>query len=124
MAQTYDFNIEQGTDSSVLFVLKDMSGELLNLEGFTARMQIRRSKGGHALIDSLTTENGRMTIDVNKAQVEVKFTNEATSKYPPTTLVYDIELISASNYVSRFLEGLVIVNAEVTRNGCCTKRVN
>lgn len=118
MAQTYDFNVEQGTDSSVLFVLKDMSGELLNLEGFTARMQIRRSKCGHALIDSLTTENGRMTIDVNKAQVEVKFTNETTSKYPPTTLVYDIELISVSGYVSRFLEGLVIVNAEVTRNGC------
>ena len=124
MAQSYDFNIEQGTDSSVLFVLKSLDGELLDLHGFDCRMQVRRTKSGHALFDSLSVKNGRISIDVENATIEVKFPSEVTSKLPATTLVYDIELISGSGYVSRILSGSVFVTAEVTRNGCCDAQIN
>ena len=111
MAQTYDFHIEQGTDSSVLFILKDSEGKLLDLNGFDCRMQVRRTKSGHTLLDNLTVENGRISIDVNKAQIEVKFPNEVTSKLPAMTMVYDIELISASGYLPRLLSGSFSVSA-------------
>lgn len=122
MAGIYDINIDQGTDLSVLFVLKDDEGKLLNLHGFDCRMQVRRSKGSSKLIDELTLENGRLSLDVEQAQIELSFPNEVTKKYPAMTLVYDFEMVSSENKVARLVEGTINVTAEVTRNDCICNR--
>ena len=117
---SYDFSINQGTDLTVPLVLKNSDGSLLNLFGYSCRMQVRRTKGAHCLVDDLSTQNGRIEIDSTEARIVIKFPNEVTSKYPPLALVYDIELVSASNEVTRILEGNIDVSAGVTRDESCS----
>lgn len=59
----YDFSIPQGTDLSVPFLLKDSEGTPVRLEGFSVRMQLRRFVTASDVIDELSTENGRVTLD-------------------------------------------------------------
>lgn len=61
----YDFSIPQGTDLSVPFILKDSEGTPVRLEGFSVRMQLRRFVTAPDVIDELSTENGRVTLDDN-----------------------------------------------------------
>lgn len=61
----YDFSIPQGTDLSVPFRLKDSEGVPVRLEGFSVRMQLRRFVTASDVIDELSTENGRVTLDDN-----------------------------------------------------------
>lgn len=117
---TYDFTINQGTDLTVPLVLKNGDGSLIQLGGFDCRMQMRRSKGAHSLVDDLTVKNGRIVIDVNKARISLMFPHEVTASYPPVNLVYDIELVSASGQVTRILEGNIEVSAEVTKDDFCS----
>lgn len=61
----YDFSIPQGTDLSVPFRLKDSEGVPVRLEGFSVRMQLRRFVTASDVIDELSTDNGRVTLDDN-----------------------------------------------------------
>lgn len=116
---THDFTIEQGADYSALFVLKNQNGELMDLGGYDCKMQVRRSKSAHALIDELSLKNGRLSLDVEKAEITLNFPNEITKKYPPMSLVYDFEMYSSQGRVTRLVEGAINVIAEVTRDECC-----
>lgn len=109
----YDFSIPQGTDLSVPFLLKDSEGTPVRLEGFSVRMQLRRFVTASDVIDELSTENGRVTLDDNG--FSLSFPNAVTEKFPSGYLVYDIELVSPDDLVTRIVEGKIRVTAEVTR---------
>lgn len=110
----YDFSIPQGTDLSVPFRLKDSEGVPVRLEGFSVRMQLRRFVTASDVIDELSTENGRVTLDDNGG-VSLSFPNAVTERFPSGYLVYDIELVSPDDLVTRIVEGKIRVTAEVTR---------
>lgn len=111
----YDFSIPQGTDLSVPFILKDSEGTPVRLEGFSVRMQLRRFVTAPDVIDELSTENGRVTLDDNGGGFSLSFPNGVTEKFPSGYLVYDIELVSPDDLVTRIVEGKIRVTAEVTR---------
>lgn len=111
----YDFSIPQGTDLSVPFRLKDSEGVPVRLEGFSVRMQLRRFVTASDVIDELSTENGRVTLDDNGGGFSLSFPNGVTEKFPSGYLVYDIELVSPDDLVTRIVEGKIRVTAEVTR---------
>lgn len=116
---THDFTIEQGADYSALFVLKNQNGEPMDLRGYDCKMQVRRTKSSHTLIDELSIKNGRLTLDVNESEIKLDFPNEVTKKYPPTSLVYDFEMYSPNGRVIKLVDGVINVIAEVTRDECC-----
>lgn len=78
-------------------------------------MQIRSRVFSKEAIDTLTSKSGRLVIDANEGRITAKFPHSITETYPAQTLVYDIEITSAENEITRILQGKIIVSAEVTR---------
>lgn len=115
MAAEYKIKIDQGSDVVIPIVLKDPEGTVLDLTGYTARMQIRPYFASSRVIDELTTENGRCEIDAANGKITLRFPHANTEKYPPSILRYDIEMESSFGEVTRILEGRFVVRPEVTR---------
>ena len=117
VSATYNFTIDQGTDVSVPLILKDCESNVLNLTGYKARMQMRNTVYSSQAVDTLTTENDRIEIKPEQGQITLHFPHEITEEYPASSLVYDIEIVSPSDLVTRILKGKVRISAEVTRVG-------
>lgn len=113
MATRYDFEIDQGSDTSIPLALKDADGRAIDLTGCTAAMQLRRSLACGDAADSLTTENGRITISGNS--VILTFPHATTEDMEATRYVYDLEVTNTDDEITRVLEGYVTIRREVTR---------
>jgi hypothetical protein len=87
---------------------------IVNLTGYTARMQVRPDHASQNLILNLSVGNG-ITIDGEHGTVSITVTASTTASIPASTYVYDIELIAPDTTVQRILEGKFIVTPEVTR---------
>lgn len=84
-----------------------------DLTGFTARMQIKRAVGG-TLYETLTTENGGITLDVVENTIALLISDTATAAYTWTRGKFDLELISPGGTVYLLMHGSVRVVREVT----------
>lgn len=113
-AGIYNFTCEQGATFSRIFTAYDETGDPINLTGFTGRMQVRRTAKASAIIISLTTANGRMTLGGANGQVALSLTATETAAITESG-VYDLELVSASGQVIRLLKGSFRLDEEVTR---------
>lgn len=115
MAATHDLNIDQGSDFTESFTLKDPQGAALNLTGYSAKMQIRPFKSSDALLIDGTSANGILVITPETGLLEIKLTDVQTSALIYTESVYDLYLEKPSGELLRFLEGKVFVSKSVTR---------
>lgn len=116
MAGKYNIEIEQGTDWEQSFQYKDSDGEVINLTGYTARMQCRATKESTSTEFSLTTENGGITITGATGTILCSMTAAATAALSAGELgFYDLEIISGAGKVKRLVEGRVTVSREITR---------
>ena len=109
MATRVNIILDQGTDFSTTINLSDSSGTNLNLTGYSANSHMRKtfsSSNSTAFTTSLSVANSTLTLSMN---------NETTAALSPGRYVYDVELKSSSNSISRILEGLVTVTPEVTK---------
>jgi hypothetical protein len=111
----YDIEIIQGQTFSRALVWKDGDGEPIDLTGYAARMQIRRSKASPDVLFELTTGNGRIAIDGAAGKVTLTITADESAAFTWRRGVYDLELEASDGVVRRLLEGAVEVNREVTR---------
>ena len=114
-AGSYDIYIEQGATLSLPIVWKDSSGTVINITGYTARMQVRQSVNSSTVLLSATTENGKLVIDGSLGKVTISLSAADTAAITWHTGVYDLELVSSGGVVTRLLEGAVVVSREVTR---------
>ena len=109
MATRVNIIIDQGTDFSTAINLTDSSGVNLNLTGYSAASQIRKtfsSSNSTAFTCTLTTANSTLTLALN---------NSVTAAMSPGRYVWDPELTNSSGTISRILEGMVTVTPEVTK---------
>lgn len=109
----YDFTIYQGATFSRVITWKDESETLVNLTGYTARMQIRQRIGGDTLI-ALTTENSRIALGGTAGTITLNVSATDTAALTMDG-VYDLELVSAAGVVTRLLQGSVTLSKEVTK---------
>ena len=114
-AGTYDIFIEQGATFVKGILWKDSTNVPVNLTGYTARMQFRPSVNSNTVYFSCTTENGRITLGGALGTINISINADDTAEFEFISAVYDLELESASGFVTRFLEGGVEVSKEVTR---------
>lgn len=114
-AGSYDLYIEQGATLSLPIVWKDSDGNVVDLTGYTARMQVRQTVPATTILLSATTENGKLVIEGVDGKVTILLSAEDTTAITWLTGVYDLELISGDGVVTRLLEGSVSVSREVTR---------
>jgi hypothetical protein len=120
-APIYNTTIERGSTFQLTVTYKDASGTVVNLTGWTFRMQVRESQS--ALTTILTSEGGSPTIaidETNKATGVLIFsvTPTNTTAISPSTLTtayYDIEIQKTSTgEVRRILQGKLNISPEIT----------
>jgi hypothetical protein len=106
--------IERGATFRLPLRLRDGDGQLLDLSGCSARMQVRAKLTDASPVLDLTTENGGITLTAD-GWLRVRATDEATDVLTITRGVYDLELEWPSGDVDRLFKGKVTVDPSVTR---------
>lgn len=108
-----DLRIEQGAYYTCPLELSDGDDTPLDLTGYTARMQVRKSVGSSEVLLELTTANGRLVIE--GSTVRIVLSAEVTAAITWRQGVYDLELVPPDGKVERLVQGSVVVSPEVTR---------
>jgi hypothetical protein len=111
---TADLCIPQGATFSRVIRWK-ADGANVNLTGYTARAQIRPSASSATTTLSLTTENTRIALGGTAGTITLSISATDTAAITAGRYVYDLELVSAGGIVTRLLQGIVTVSANVTR---------
>jgi hypothetical protein len=113
-----DIEIKQGADFQLGVTWQDDSETPIDLTGYTARCQVRASMEAETTLLSITEEesdDGQVAIG-DDGEFTIWFKNAATELLDPTTsAVWDVELVSPGNIVTRLLEGTAVITPEVTR---------
>lgn len=114
-AASYDILIEQGATYQQTFAWKDSDGVAIDITGYTARMQVRRSRSAETVLLEATTTNGYIVLGDALGTIAVTIPASITQDVTASRGVYDLELVSAGGIVTRLLEGSVEISKEVTR---------
>lgn len=114
-AANVELVIQQGTDFSHIISLKNSDGSIFPLTGYSARMQIRPYASSATVLEDMTSGNGKITINGAAGQLTLVLSNIVTSAYTWRSGVYDVEIISSGNVVTRVMEGNIALSLEVTR---------
>ena len=108
MAIKANLIIDQGTDYQTDITLTDLDDNTVNLSGYTANAQIRKTyTSSNAVSFSVTLEEAT-------GVVKLALTDTQTANITPGRYVYDV-LLTANNVTSRIVEGIVTVTPGVTR---------
>lgn len=108
-----DLTVYQGASWDRTITWK-IDGTAVNLTGYTARMQVRRTVDADATLIALTSGSG-ITITAGTGTIALAMTAAQTAALPPGTWVYDLEVVSGGGEVTRLMMGALIVDPEVTR---------
>lgn len=123
-AANHNITAEQGATFSKVLTLSDSNENLINLNGYTARMHVRASYAATVALAELTTENGGITLGGVAGTITLLISAATmagisvvdTPGTPPTRVaVYDLEIIDGSGVVTRLLQGKFTITREVTR---------
>lgn len=112
----YTLTCWQGKTFEKVFYLKDSQDNIINLSGYTARMQVRPTLESETVTIELTTENSRIDINGDDGSVTLYIADEDTEGIEAGTYKYDLELISAGGRVYCPIYGSFKVKGEVTRS--------
>lgn len=109
MSGKYNIVAEQGATFNLNFRV-ETDGTAWNLSDYTFAMQVRRSTSSSTTLLNITsatmTSLGHVSVTVPAATM---------SDVPAGRWVYDIELTSSGDEVTRILEGRFIVSPQVTQ---------
>jgi len=109
MATKANIIVDQGTTFSTDIYLTDDNGDPIDLSGYTGASKMRKhytSSNAQSFSVSLNSTYGYVTLSLTSSQ---------TSDLTAGRYVYDVEVTSSSNVVSRIVEGIVTVTPQVTR---------
>lgn len=111
MAIKANIVVDQGANYFSSIYLTDADGIAIDLTGYTGAAQIRKEHTSNTAAAAFT-----VTITSANGQVDMSLTAAQTANIVAGEYVYDCELtLTASNVVSRIVEGKVLVTPEVTR---------
>lgn len=109
MATKANLIIDQGTTFSSSISLTDDNGDAIDLTGYTGRSQMRKH------YTSSNSQSFTVTLNSTEGTVNLSLSASQTSNLVAGRYVYDVEIVSSANVVSRIIEGIVTVTPEVTR---------
>lgn len=88
---------------------------LVNLTGYTVRMQVRASVESTDIIFEASTTDGRIVLTGASGYYTLTITAAQSAAIAAGEYVHQIELVNGSGAVERHLQGSFIVDAEVVR---------
>ena len=110
MAIKANLVIDQGSDYDVTFDLTHANGAVFDLTSYTGRSQMRKSPASSTYKTFTVTipdaASGSLTISMNSAYSA----NVVGGRY-----LYDVEIVSSANVVTRVVQGIATVSPEITR---------
>lgn len=109
-----NLTINQGSRFRYSLYVKE-NGAVLNLTGYTARMQIRKTQDSDTVLASYTTADGNLVINAPQGVVQIRVPSSETEAYTWEAGVYDLEIVDGSNDATRVMQGWVKVSPQVTR---------
>lgn len=110
MAQTAYLDIDQGSDFTAVFELENDDSTPMILTGFTPYSQFRKSYNsviGYTFVTSI--------LDENLGKISLYLSGASSTSIKPGRYLYDVELVGPGNTKSRVIEGIVTINAEITK---------
>jgi hypothetical protein len=114
MAGQKNFEVDQNATFTFIVEYKDNEGDPINLDGSSAKLQVRDTKGGSKLAFTLTSPSGGITIDAPNGKLTVKMTPTQTNKlfYPKSS--YDLMLTDSNSNKIKLIEGFMTLSRSVT----------
>ena len=113
-ASTYNIAAEQGTDYAATLTYANSAGTAINITGYTARMQVRRTIGSPDAVLTLTSSSG-ITLGGAAGTVAIAIPSAALTLVAAGNYKYDLELVSGAGVVTKLISGDFTVTGEVTR---------
>lgn len=109
MAAFTELTVERGTSFSTIITVEDSNGDAINLTGYTANSQIRKSyysTTANSFTATVTgTANGEITLSMTAAN---------TSNLAAGRALYDLLITSPIGEKTRVVEGIVTITPNVT----------
>ena len=110
MAAFTELLIEQGASFSTTINVSDSAGAAINLYGYTASSQMRKSyyATSNTIISATVTgnANGEITLSMTAAN---------TANLTPGRSVFDLLITAPSGIKTRVVEGIIVISPGVTR---------
>lgn len=111
MAAVANLLIDQGATFTSDITVKDINGNIFDLTNYTVRAQLAlgysSTRTRQSFLVSVTNPtSGIISISLTAAQTAAL---DSTQRY-----VYDVETISATNAITRVIEGIITVRPSVT----------
>ena len=112
MATISNIFIDQGANFSTTVTIEDGNSSALDLTGYTALAQIRKT------YQSTTATNFTSTFDADRTTglITISLTNTQTAALEEGRYVYDLLITDLSGTKTRVVEGIVTVNPSVSRS--------
>ena len=112
MAILANLFIDQGTDYSITVDVTDASGDVLDLTGYTAVSQMRKTYGSSTISATFAT-----VISAAAGKVTISLTDTQTTALSDGRYVYDLNITDDASpaVTTRVVEGQAIVTPGVTR---------
>jgi len=110
---TFDLTIYIGVDFSQTFVLSDGLGNLTDLTGASAALNMFTQAGYPTPFVTLTTENGGITFDYNNGVLAIItpfLAGSATAMLTAQCGFYNLEVTSSGGFINRILQGCVSIS--------------
>lgn len=110
MAAYSELFVEQYSDFSTIINVEDLYGDSINLSGFTASSQIRKS------YYSTTADNFTATVTgIANGEITISMTAANSANMTPGRYLYDLVITSPVGLKTRVVEGIVTVLPGVTK---------
>ena len=115
MAEVYPIRIDRGAsfDEQWLWSEPDVSpgvsGDPIDLTGYTGALTIHETGAPGAVVLSATTTNGKMVLGGINGTIDMDFTAAETGTVAARDYYYVLELTSGGGIVYRVLEGIAAV---------------
>lgn len=111
----FDITILQGATFNPVITWKNKStGVPVDLTGYSARLQVRKSASDSNKLLDLTSGDG-ITLGGSAGTITILVSATDTAALPAGAYKYDLELESGAGVVRRLLEGSATISAEVSR---------
>lgn len=110
MAAFQELLIEQGASFSSIVNVEDTAGAAINLYGYSAASQMRKSY--------YTTTNTSITATITSnaaGEITLSMTPANTSNLTPGRQVFDLLITSPAGEKTRVIEGIIVISPGVTK---------
>lgn len=113
-AGVYDLTIEKGATFRKTIYITDSDEVAVDITGYTAQMQIRRTSQSAANFIELTTSNGGITITGAEGKIALYVSDVDTTAITEDRGIYDLEIFNGTDIV-KILRGSVSILEESTK---------